>query len=274
VVWLKAPGPYTVFEIGLYELLHRAAPDRILDPLATDTERGWMLLPDGGVPVGEQVGDAGLVDALVEILPAYAQLQRDLIPHVDGLLASGVPDMRPAIMPDRFDEALRSAERYAANNGHGATFDRLVAARGPFAADCARLALAPGAPSLDHNDLHAWNIFSGPRFYDWGDSAIAHPFTTMLVTLRSVRHQLGITTGDDRRLIRLRDAYLEVFTDLAPRAELVETLELACRVGKVIRSVVWDRTVAVMSDDEAGDYASAPFEWLATILQDAYLGDA
>jgi hypothetical protein len=276
-VWLKAPGPYTVFEIGLYELLHRVAPDRILDPIATDVERGWMVLPDGGVPLGTLAGDDGVVDALVGVLPAYAQLQRDLAPHVDELLVRGVPDMRPEVMPERFEEALRAAGGYVAERGTAAdraTYERLRAARDTVASWCARLAAAPGAPSLDHNDLHPRNIFGGPRFYDWGDSAVTHPFTTMLVTLRSVRHQLGFTAGDDPRLLRVRDAYLETFTDLAPRAELVETLELACRVGKVIRSVVWDRTVRVMSDDEAGDFASVPFEWLATILEDAYLGDA
>jgi hypothetical protein len=275
-VWLKAPGPYTVFEIRLYDLLHGVAPQRILDPIAIDVERGWMILPDGGVPLGVRVGDDRLVDALVEVMPAYARLQRDLVPHVDELLTRGVPDMRPEVMPARFDEALRAAGDYVADRGTAAdraTYERLGAARDTFAVWCARLAAAPGTPSLDHNDLHPRNIFGGPRFYDWGDSAVAHPFTTMLVTLRSVRHQLGFTAGDDPRLSRVRDAYLESFTDLAPRTDLVDTLELACRVGKVIRSVVWDRTVAVMSDDEAGEYASAPFEWLATALEDAYLGD-
>jgi hypothetical protein len=264
-VWMKAPGPYTVFEIGLYELLHRVAPERILDPIATDPDRGWMILPDGGEPIGRELKGADLVDALVEIMPRYGELQRALVPHVDGLLARGVPDMRPAVMPQRYDEELARS----AATGDPETVARLAAFRDTFAAQCAELTAAPGEPSLDHDDLHARNILTGPRFYDWGDSAVAHPFTTMLVALRALRHDGGEEAG----LLRVRDAYLEAFTDLAPRRELVATLELACRVGKVIRSVVWDRTVAVMGDDEAGEYASAPFEWLATVLDDAYLGD-
>src|SRR5690349_3614250 len=48
VVWLKACGPGTAFEVPLYPLLHRLAPDRVLTPIAVDVERSWLLLPDGG----------------------------------------------------------------------------------------------------------------------------------------------------------------------------------------------------------------------------------
>ena len=41
---MKAAGPATAFEVGLYELLHRVAPDHVLRPIATDTERAWMVL--------------------------------------------------------------------------------------------------------------------------------------------------------------------------------------------------------------------------------------
>jgi hypothetical protein len=32
-------------EIGLYELLHRTVPDRVLAPIAIDMARGWIVLP-------------------------------------------------------------------------------------------------------------------------------------------------------------------------------------------------------------------------------------
>jgi hypothetical protein len=35
-VWLKAAGPGTAFEVGLYEILQRDAPDHVLTPVATD----------------------------------------------------------------------------------------------------------------------------------------------------------------------------------------------------------------------------------------------
>ncbi len=53
LVWLKAPADETLFELGIYEILAAAAPERIVTPLAIDRERGWALLPDGGEPIGE-----------------------------------------------------------------------------------------------------------------------------------------------------------------------------------------------------------------------------
>lgn len=39
--WLKAAGPGTAFEVGLYELLHRVVPEHVLTPLATILPRSW-----------------------------------------------------------------------------------------------------------------------------------------------------------------------------------------------------------------------------------------
>ena len=68
-VWLKAAGPGTAFEVRLYELLHRVAPDRVLTPIAADVTRGWIVLPDGGPCLADT--DWELVDALERILPEY-----------------------------------------------------------------------------------------------------------------------------------------------------------------------------------------------------------
>ncbi|MGH9035273.1 MAG: aminoglycoside phosphotransferase family protein [Acidimicrobiia bacterium] len=107
-VWLKAPGPGTVFEVGLYGLLTR-----------TD-----------------------LADALVAALAGYGRLQQDLAPHVEEILALGVADMRAPVMRERFEQALDAAA--AAVGGGGSSEDRAtlgqVAAMGdsvvahPFAA--------------------------------------------------------------------------------------------------------------------------------------------
>jgi Phosphotransferase enzyme family len=284
-VWLKAAGPGTAFEVGLYELLQRVVPDRILTPLGIDVARGWILLPDGGETLGDRLSGDDLATALVRFMPQYAQLQRDLAPHAGDLLALGVADMRPAAMPARFDEAVAAVARYVERTGDPAdhaAYQRGAGLAGAFPEWCARLAGAPGPSSLDHNDLHPWNTFVNgvaggddrPRFYDWGDSVVAHPFASMLVGLGFLRHHLG--AGDeDSRLLRVRDAYLEPFTGLAPRAELVETLELACRVAKVARALTWDRAVrALAGAEDSGDFASAPLRCLESLADESYLGGA
>jgi hypothetical protein len=236
-VWLKATGPEVAFEVPLYELLVRVAPARVLAPIVTDPARGWLLLPDGGESLGDRGAD------IAPALPVYARLQLDLAPHVEELLALGVADMRPAAMPARFEEAL------AAIGGD----DRLSALRPAVAEWCERLAASPVPASIDHNDLHGHNILAGERFYDWGDAVVAHPFATMLA--------LEWVEGDRRRL---RDAYLEPFEAFGTHAELVETLELACRVARIARALVWQR--AIRADPGNEQWRAAPGEWLRSLL--------
>jgi hypothetical protein len=262
-VWLKAPGPGTVFEVALYELLGKVVPQRIPPPIAVDVDRGWVLLPDGGPTLHSQLDELDLVAALVTVLPQYGQLQRDLAPHVDELVSVGVADMRPAIMPARFDEAVAAVE---ARSARPVTAVREM--RATYVDWCARLGESRVAPSIDHNDLHLSNIFytgDQARFYDWGDSVVAHPFASMLVTLAVVRMQLG-AGADDTAVTRPRDAYLEVWSDLAPHAELVAEQELACRVGKVARALTWDRALRTQGHDQAGEFADAPFQNLTALL--------
>jgi hypothetical protein len=68
-VWLKAAGPESAFEVALYQLLERVAPERVLAPIAADPGRGWIVLPDGGVTLGERLDELDLVEAMVAVLP-------------------------------------------------------------------------------------------------------------------------------------------------------------------------------------------------------------
>ncbi len=238
-------------------------PDRVLTPIAADAARGWILLPDGGPTLGERGAD--LVDAIVE----YGRLQRELEPEVEAMLALGVPDMRPAAMPARFGEALE-----AVRGGDAATLRRIAAMEGTVRGWCERLAASPLPPSLDHNDLHERNVLvdeTAASATTTGATAWSRiPFAAMLVPLGQVRRG-----GGEDALLRARDAYLDVFSDRAPRAELVETLELACQVAKIARALTWHRALqAAREQGEAvdPDWATAPLETLATVLDDDYLG--
>jgi len=256
-VWMKACRSGTAFEAPLYELLARVAPESVLVPIAVDTERAWLLLPDGGPSLAERGAGS---DEEIAALAAYGRLQRVLEPHVGELLARGVPDMRPEVMVERLHEAL------AAAGGNPE-----VEAMAPVVAEwCEQLAASPLRASLDHNDLHPWNILDGPRFYDWGDAVVAHPFAAMLVPLGFIGHRHG-----HEQLARARDAYLGVFADRGAHDELVATLELACRVAKIARALTWDR--AIQAAREQGepidpDWATAPAETLARVLDDDPFG--
>jgi hypothetical protein len=283
-VWLKALGPGTAFEAGLYVLLSRAVPKRSLTPIAVDLRRSWILLPDGGPPLADRLDGAQLAAALATVMCCYAELQREFAPETDAAIAAGVTDMRPEVMPRRFHEALEAVGRFVADRGDPG--DREVlrevgAMEGTYTSWCERLTYAPGPASLDHNDLHPWNMLvprldrpEEVRFYDWGDAVVAQPFACMLVPLGWTQHRLA-SSLDAPELLRVRDAYLEAFGDLASHAELVEALELACRVGKVARALTWARAVAQADPDEIDvHFATAPLACLRSLLDDSYLGGA
>ncbi len=270
-VWLKAVGPGAAFEPGLCELLARMVPRKVLAPLGTDPARGWLLLPDGGPSLGEQRTGTHLVEGLERGLVQYGQLQRELGPHVDELLALGLTDMSPAVMPARFHEAR------AAVQPTGDAARRLAEMEPIVASWCDRLAASPLPPSLDHNDLHPWNILDDgtgdARYYDWGDSVVAHPFAAARLPLLFVQRALNCQL-DDPRLLGARTAYLEVFADLASAAELAETLELACQVAKIARALTWERALsAAREQGEAveDDWATAPLETLTSLFDESYL---
>ena len=276
-VWLKAPADATLFELGIYDVLAGAAPERILEPLAIDRERGWVLLPDGGEPVGDRLSGDQRVTAMVAAMPRYAELQIALIPHADELVALGVDDMRAARMPARFEQAVDAIrERFEPDtpDSDRAGLARIEAERDNYVALCRELEQAPVPASLDHNDLHHENVIFGPggdaadaRFYDWGDAVVAHPFSSLLM----VRFNAA---DDPARIEQLRDAYLEPFSGFGTHAELVAAVELACRVGKVARALTWLRaTSAIRPGDETRDYfRRAPLESLSGVLDADWFG--
>lgn len=280
-VWLKAAGPGTAFEIPLYPLLHQALPGAVLAPIAADPARGWIVLPDGGLPLGEQVSGPALTDALATLLPRYAGLQRQLTPRAGEVLAIGVPDFRPAAIPDRFAEVVALVETYVAQNGDADEQRRLAAVAGlasRVATWSAELTASPVPPSLDHSDLHPWNILipadstlDQATFFDWGDSVVAHPFTSLLVALRIVMWKLNVG-ADDPGVLRLRDAYLAAFSDLGSPADLIATAERACHLGKISRASAWATIARGASTEDAPEMYQAALAWLEMLLDDAYLG--
>ena len=60
----------------------------------------------------------------------------------------------------------------------------------------------------------------------------------------------------------------------SPHDELVETLGLACRVGKIARMLTWDRAIRTAREHGEAidpDWATAPAETLERLLRPGYL---
>ena len=253
-VWLKATGPETFYEVPLHARLAEVEPSCVPVVLAQDRARGWLLLRDHAPDLGDP---DDLLPAAV--LVRYARLQRAVTPQADALVAAGVPDMRPAAMPRRFDEAVEAVSGFAARHGSAAdraTVEEVRALRPEFVRRAEQLADSAVPASVDHGDLHARNVLVGGgavRYLDWGDAAVAHPFASLFVPLRAAREQAP-------RLLR---AYLAEFTDLAPLDRLLADADLACRLAQLARVLTWVRAVGVDGADPR--FARAPLEGLAAL---------
>ncbi|AVT29041.1 hypothetical protein C6361_05520 [Plantactinospora sp. BC1] len=273
-MWFKANVPTNAFEAGVVEALAELVPELVVAPLAVDRGRGWFLGPDGGTILRELTGRPDPA-RWAELLRTYAGLQRAMAPHADRLVRLGVPDLRPARMPAALagllaDPTVRLAEPHRA---------ALVALLPEYDSWCADLD-ADGLPaSIQHDDLHDGNVFvgaAGMRFFDWGDACLAHPFGSLLVALNVAADQLGVDPAGPE-LSRLRDAYLEPWTDLRDRADLRHSVRLALRVAKVGRAVSWQRALrgATAPDWQralggpaliAPEHTTAPAAWLEALI--------
>ncbi len=250
-LWFKAARD-TGVEARLTALLHDLAPECTVDLLAADTDRGWMLTRDAGTRLREHATGPDQLRSWEELLPQYAALQVRLTDHVDEVLALGVPDLRPDVLPREARVLAEDQQMLRTAPEDALTEAELTELRGPGIAEldrlCAELS-ARGVPnSLQHDDLHDGNAFVHGRayvFFDWGDACVSHPFHTLVVTLRALAYRLGQEPGS-APLLRLRDAYLEPWERFGSRAELVETAELARRTGTLQRALAWYATVLEM----------------------------
>ena len=214
-VWLKECKPVQAYEVRLTAALASRAPDRLPPVLAHDAANAWLLLGDAGSPIAS-FGES--LAAWIVALPLYAELQRRETAHADAHLAAGVPDLRADTLPDRYAAWMEREPRLA-----------------PFAPRFAELCASLTRPAtVQHDDLHESNVYAREGalvFLDWGDTCIAHPFATMLITFRYVAYY-----RDERWLPRLRAAYLEPWGN-----GLGEELDAALQVAAFARLLQWER---------------------------------
>jgi hypothetical protein len=280
-VWFKVNGSGSAYEPALIALLGELRPGLAPDVIAHDDNRGWSLTRDGGPMLRPIVAPDALWPYWERLLPRYAEAQLALAEHRPRLLSTGTPDLGPAQLPLEYRRLLAELTARSTSDGglsqeHAAALERLLPAYDRW---CAELATSPAPDGLQHDDLHSNNVcwpgtvddLSSVRIIDWGDACVGHPFGTMLATLNSIAFHAGVLSAggrmDDPRVLRIRDAYLEPFTSLGSRKELLRCVRLARSTGCVTRALSWE---SALRDAPARVVAAEEFpvrEWLLELLE-------
>lgn len=246
-VYFKAVPPLFGSEPVITGELSRCCPGQVPEVLALGPERHWLLLREiGGTPL------RGMADLALweEALRRYARFQIERIGEEERLRAWGCADRRLGGLAPQFDLLLAEIAAPAHRARYGLSeeeADRVAAIAPRVRARVAELAAAGVPETLVHGDLHGGNVLvDGERivFFDWTDAALAHPFFDLITMFRELPDLPGARE-------RVRDAYLEPWTDLFSPERLRAAFALAMQVAPLYHALSY-RYIAVNTEPSTG----------------------
>jgi hypothetical protein len=257
--YFKAVRPEFRHEVLITIELAKRWPDLVPAPIASDADRAWMLMPDGGSRLREAASDGEIVGHWRRLLPVYARMQRTLATEVDWMQALGVPDRRPQSLPEQLrafadepmivDSGLPSGLRPAEKRSWLNLLDRLP--------ELCEALTGFGVPaSLNHGDLHDGNILKNGRSYrifDWGDCSLAHPFFSIRTVFVSLENRLN-WPEDDPRFGPLGDAYLQGWTGAVGAERLQLAFDAASRLWAAGSLLSWWQALRILDAAEREPY--------------------
>jgi len=247
--YFKECGPSQGFEPALAEFLAGLRPDCMIAVAAVDVPRQRLLMSDGGPTLTTAIRQPG--DGPTHwrrILALSAGVQQELIPHATHLLALGVPDRRPVILPDLYRGLLAQPQRLRIDEPGGLTssdlrdLDRLANRIDTYGAELRESGLPE---TYVQDDLHEDHIFAARSlngewrytYFDYGDACVGHPFLQLVSRPRFVAGRYGIDGDSD--LAPLFEAYLSHWADYATATALRRALDIALALGGIIRVMTW-----------------------------------
>ena len=268
--YFKAPAP-PFYEAPLTQALAHWRPDCTVPLLGVDLERGWLLSGNAGSTLRSIGQTPDQIDHWLKALPLYADLQIEMADHVDELLSFGTPDRRLFILPGLYSQLMEETDSLRIGLELGLTpkdYRSLLDLRPRFAELCGELDSFGLPASLAHEEIHENNVlFNGERyvFTDWSDSSVAHPFFTMIVTLRATSYWLKLDEFGPE-MMRMRDAYLEPWTKFATRKRLLSAFKLAYRLGMANRALSWNEVFRSLTEEQVEPYKDSVPGWLQDFL--------
>ncbi len=267
--YAKQNCPGQAFEASLMAVL-AGLSERVVPVTAVDLDRGFLMTPDQGPVMRESVGDD--VETWCAVVREASLLQREVAGHLPALEGAGARRLGAAEAATYVVTRLGQYAALPAGDPRGLDAAAVTRLRSslPDLDRWVEQVLALGLPvTLNHSDLHSNNVFAMPggmRFFDFGDSVLSDPLAVLLATLNSMRFHLDCGP-DDPRLSRVADVAIEVWSDLAPTAELRSALTPSLQIGKLARSESWARCLTHLTDEEMAEFGDSAAYWLLDITE-------
>ena len=266
MVYFKASPEAFAHETPLTAALSRLYPDRSPRVIATDHDRGWMLMADIGGTALRRVADVTRWEGALRL---YAETQMQLVGRREELDAVGCPRRTLDTLAEEVGPLLADTDALTFDGAEpGLSSAELRRLRGlaPRLKEACRALAAYRVPhTLTHGDFVAVNIAmtdAGYVFFDWAHSSVAHPFFDFQWVLPqpaaggpSDFYAIPFTS---RTLSQLTDAYLTPWTVYEPMARLRQALDLAQPLGALHHAVTFHRYVVPRVADAADWRSSVP----------------
>ena len=255
VTFAKCPASLFRAEAAVTRALAIRTPNLVPDVIDIEPTEGWLLMRDFGSRTLGEAPEAEWAPALALL----GQLQRTWVDGHDALLAAGaqrrplveLTDRLPGILePDGLGDRIAFEVREA----WPATLTRLVDA-------CHELADIGIPDALVHGDVHPWNVAifeTGLRVFDWSDAAIGPSFL-----------DLGLFLGraeDVELRVVMRDAYVDAWAGVAPRARLERATELAMAIGAIYQVMTYQTLLPGLPPEDAAEFQGADVDWLGRAI--------
>ena len=262
ILYFKASASLFAHETALTDYLARFRPEIFPELVVVDMKRHWMLMRDAGTPLRQFVRTEKSIALWKDVLPLYVDLQKAMAERTTHLLALGVMDRRLARLPAMFENLIADESAMMLDQEESLTseeYSRLKGYGPEFARMCEKLTSFGIPETIHHDDFHDGNIFvqSNGRIIltDWGESAITHPFFTLVVIMRSVDNSMGMDFSPESE--EVRDMYLQYWTSYASIDELRSIVKLAQRIGYVNRALTWKMSLDDMPEELKSEYSIA-----------------
>jgi aminoglycoside/choline kinase family phosphotransferase len=245
-LFFKASAEDVAPEAALTQALAGWYPECMPELLAIDTQRGWMLMRDGGEPLRASIRSTGNLALWNPVIALYAKVQIGLADHLSELLALGVPDWRLETLPARYAQLLEDTEMLQLEQPGGLTSDefrQLKNLSSRFAQICADLAAFGIPESLNHGDFHDGNVLlrnGRVTLFDWGDGNLTHPFVSLRTFFVSIENSLKLEDyAFTPEMAALLDLYLEPFQRFASKQDLLAAFPLSRCVAAIVKALAW-----------------------------------